>query len=414
MNARTDRRRMGALLTCCLVAQLCGWGIERASAQQESFTLDQIDQLMAPIALYPDSLLAQVLPAATNVSQIQQAAKFVAGGAPSSEVDRQPWDESVKAVAHYPQVIQKKNGNLDWTTQVGQAFVMQQQDVMQSIQRLRAQAQAAGALKSTPQQQVIAEGNVIKIVPAQSNVIYVPTYDPQVVYAQPSSSSGDAAAAALLSFGVGLALGSWLSNSSCDWNHYNVYYRGAPVSVNRTVVNRTVVNDVRYNTWSGRTVTAGTTYNTATGRSSRGASSYNPYTGRTTAAGSTYNPSTGRATRGAATYNAYTGQTTAAGSSYNARTGRASTGAATQNQYTGRTSAASASANARTGRTSTHRATSSAAGSTATGHSYNAYTGRETVGGAHYNSFTGNTTGAVATKNPRTGETNVYGGRRRR
>jgi len=351
-----------------------------ASAQQEGFTPDQIDNLMGPIALYPDALLAQVLPAATYVEQVQQAEKFLANGGQTAQIDGQKWDVSVKSIAHYPEVVKKMNANLDWTTQVGQAFVTQQKDVMQSIQRLRAAAKEAGTLQSNAQQKVVAEGSTIKIVPAQSTTIYVPTYDPQVVYVE-QDNSDEKAAAALVGFGVGLLVGSWLNDNSCNWNSYGVYYRGSACVVNRTVVNRTVVNDVRYNNWSGRSVTAGRTYNNGT------------------------------AARGAATHNAYTGRTTAAGQSYNAQTGRYAQGGASYNQYTGRASAAGSSANAYTGRTTTQGATRNAAGGTTrAGSSYNAYTGRESAGATHTNPRTGNTSGVAATQNPRTGQTHVRGG----
>jgi uncharacterized protein DUF3300 len=199
------------------------------------------------------------------------------------------------------------NADLNWTTQLGQAVYSQQKEVMQSIQRLRSQAKAAGSLKSNSQQTVVVENNVIKIVPAQPNVIYVPAYDPQVVYVQQDTSG--AAAAALISFGVGVAMGAWMS-SSCDWYHYGVVNRGRPVHYNTAVMNRTVVRSVSYPTWTGARVTAGTAHNTATGWTTRAATSYNPYTGRSSAASAHYNPYTGNVSSTAATRNPHTGNVT--------------------------------------------------------------------------------------------------------
>lgn len=234
----------------------------------EGLSSEQMDNLLAPIALYPDPLLAQVFPASTFVDQVEQAARWLRGNNnQSTGVDNQKWDVSVKSVAHYPQVIYMMSDKLDWTTALGQAYVNQSTDVLTSVQRLRAKAKSAGNLKSTPQQTVIVEKEVIKIVPAQPQVIYVPTYNPQVVYVQSGPSTGQVVAAAAISFGVGLAIGAWLNND-CNWHTHTVYYHGwhgsgwistsyshvhvNSVYVNRSYtninVNRTVVNrNVNYN-----------------------------------------------------------------------------------------------------------------------------------------------------------------------
>src|ERR1051326_3115445 len=114
----------------------------------------ELDQLLGPIALYPDPLTAQILPAATLPSQIVMADRFVRGGGDVNQIDLQPWDPSVKALARYPTVLGWRADNRGWTTEVGQAFLYQQADVMNSIQRLRGEALAVGNLQSTPQQQV--------------------------------------------------------------------------------------------------------------------------------------------------------------------------------------------------------------------------------------------------------------------
>jgi hypothetical protein len=125
----------------------------------------QLDQLLGPIALYPDPLIAQILPASTLPTQIVLADRYVTGGGDPNQIDQQPWDASVQAVARYPNVLKWMDDNLNWTTELGQAFLNQQPAVMASIQRLRASASKLGNLQSTPQQQVIAEGSDIEIVP---------------------------------------------------------------------------------------------------------------------------------------------------------------------------------------------------------------------------------------------------------
>jgi hypothetical protein len=208
----------------------------------DRFSDQELDQLLGPIALYPDPLLAQVVPASTFVDQVTEAYNLLGGKTDDNLIQQQNWDISVKSVAHYPQVLEMMATQTDWTTTLGQAYVNQSTDVMKSVQRLRAQAKNAGALQTTPQQQVVVEKEVIKILPAQPQVIYVPQYDPQVVYAQPSSgaSTGTAIATAAISFGAGMALGAWL-NRDCDWNGNSFYYHGWSgggwVGTNRNYVN---------------------------------------------------------------------------------------------------------------------------------------------------------------------------------
>jgi hypothetical protein len=208
----------------------------------DRFTDQELDELLGPIALYPDPLLAQVVPASTFVDQVTEAYNLLGGKTDDNLIQQQNWDISVKSVAHYPQVLEMMATQTDWTTTLGQAYVNQSTDVMKSVQRLRAQAKNAGALQTTPQQQVVVEKEVIKILPAQPQVIYVPQYDPQVVYAQPSSgaSTGTAIATAAISFGAGMALGAWL-NRDCDWNGNSFYYHGWSgggwVGANRNFIN---------------------------------------------------------------------------------------------------------------------------------------------------------------------------------
>ncbi len=233
------RKTIAVCLLSCLIANVTPAAAaaprgaspkqDAAAPQGSALTAEQMDNLLAPIALYPDPLLAQVFPASTFVEQVEQAARWLRGNNNSSTgVDNQEWDVSVKSVAHYPQVIYMMSDKLDWTTALGQAYVNQSTEVLTSVQRLRARAKKAGYLISTPQQTIIVEQEVIKVVPAQPQVIYVPTYNPQVVYVQPAStgpSTGAVVATAAISFGVGLAIGAWLNND-CNWHSHTVYYHG--------------------------------------------------------------------------------------------------------------------------------------------------------------------------------------------
>jgi hypothetical protein len=181
----------------------------------EPLSPDQLDNLLAPIALYPDPLLAQVLVAATFPDQIDEADRFVRFDSDPDDLDQQPWDVSVKAVAHYPEVLAMMADDLDWTTTLGQAYVYQSTDVMSSVQRLRAQAQQAGNLVPTPEMQVVVSGGYIQLWPAQPQYIFVPRYDPAVVFF----------VRAPLFFGVRFGIGAWL-NCAFDWHEHRVYYHG--------------------------------------------------------------------------------------------------------------------------------------------------------------------------------------------
>jgi hypothetical protein len=225
-------------------------------------TVQQLDQLVAPIALYPDALLAQVLMASAYPVDVVAADRFLqknpnlTGDQMEQALQGQPWDISVKTLTHFPSVLKYMDENLDWTQALGDAFVNQQSDVMASVQHMRAEAYAAGNLKSGPQQTVTATGNTIVIAPADGQAIYVPQYNPQVVYTQgpttvvtnggsttvitqpsttvvtqPSYSTGEMVATGLLSFTAGVVVGSLIAdnNNWCDWNHGAVYvpvYRG--------------------------------------------------------------------------------------------------------------------------------------------------------------------------------------------
>jgi hypothetical protein len=194
--------------------------VPQEDSYYELYSPDQLDNLLAPIALYPDPLLAQVLLAATFADQVDEAARYVRAYGQSG-IDVQPWDVSVKAVAHYPTVLYMMADKLDWTIAVGQAYVNQSTDVMTSVQRLRAMAQAQGNLITTPEQRVVVETGLIYIWPWQPPYIYVPVYDPYIVYYRRWPGWGPV----FVAFTVGFLIGAWL-NYDCDWSHHRVFYTG--------------------------------------------------------------------------------------------------------------------------------------------------------------------------------------------
>ena len=181
-------------------------------------SLEQLEQLLAPIALYPDALIALLLPATTVPTDIVLAARQLRDSPNDrSQIEHRSWDESVKSLTNFPQVLLWLDENLPWTKQVGEAFLVQPVEVMQSIQKLRNQARAAGTLVDTPEQQVVTEANIVRIVPAQPDVIYVPRYEPEVVFLpQPVYSRS------FITFGAGVGVGSWLAYD-CDWNRNTLW-----------------------------------------------------------------------------------------------------------------------------------------------------------------------------------------------
>lgn len=222
----------------------------RSANQYEQLAPEAVDELVAPFALYPDALIALILPASTVPSDVTLASRYLGNG--GTDFENQSWDDSVISLARYPEVVTWMDENLAWTTAVGSAFLAQPVDVMNSLQRLRAAAAAAGNLDTTPQQrvvrEVVEETTYIRIIPAQPDVIYVPVYDPVVVYYPQPNYVGN-----IISFGAGFALGSWL-NYDCDWGRrgiyrgdynpgWNNYYGGGGRGGDQTVIqNNTEVN----------------------------------------------------------------------------------------------------------------------------------------------------------------------------
>lgn len=194
------------------------FGEETAAAESPAISDSELDDLLGPIALYPDALVALILPASTVPTDVVLAARFLEAN-PAGAIDDQPWDESVKALAHYPGVIRWLSDNLEWTRAVGEAFVNQPAAVMEAVQRLRAKAQKAGTLTSTPEQQVVVQQSKILIVPTQPSVIYVPYYDPVVVFVdRPHYRSGSH-----ITFSIGYHVGPWL-RYGCDWGTWDIWY----------------------------------------------------------------------------------------------------------------------------------------------------------------------------------------------
>lgn len=201
------------------------------------FSNEELEALAAPVALYPDPLLAQVLMAASYPVEVVQAARFVQAnpGLRNGQLDEalryQNWDDSVKAIAQFPQILAMMDDRLDWTQRLGDAFLAQEQDLMDAVQVLRARAEAQGTLRSSPEQVVRYEAPYIYIEPASPQVIYVPVYNPLIVFGawpypayQPYyyRPLGFSFVRGFVGFGgaIHVAFGLW---GSCDWHGRTVF-----------------------------------------------------------------------------------------------------------------------------------------------------------------------------------------------
>lgn len=269
---RAYRDLARAVVACSLICCLCLMETADTGAQAvpiarpQTFQLSyaQLDQLVAPIALYPDALVAQVLAAATYSTQIVEAARFVEQhyGAPpellAHMVDSQPWDPSVKALTAFPSVLSNLDRNLDWTTRLGNAYYNQPQDVMGAVQRMRQRAYAAGTLRTSPQETVVYQPANIVIQPVNQAVVYVPVYNPWIVYGAPvpvypayyvppppPHSVAPLVATAAVAFAVGVAVGAFV-HYGWGWGHWGCGWGPRPfIAYNHvTYVSRsvTVVN----------------------------------------------------------------------------------------------------------------------------------------------------------------------------
>ena len=299
------------------------------SGQGAPLSPDELQQLVAPIALYPDALVAQVLAAATFPDQVAFAASWLqqngnlTGTNLMQAVDAQQWDPSVKALTQFPSVLGNLASNLSWTSALGEAYHTQAGDVMAAVQVLRAKALAAGNLKSGSQLTVVQQSpQVIVIQSANPQVVYVPMYNPAVdygyPYVTPGYSAATVAATGILAFGAGIAVGAMMSGGCCGWGYssWNCGWHGTTTVVYRG--GAYYGNAAWHGGYYGSGVARyGTSYNPSTGTYARGGTVSNGY--GSASAGKAYNPSTGTYARGASTSNAY--GTQSAAQAYNPRTG---------------------------------------------------------------------------------------------
>lgn len=204
---------------------------------------EQLRQLLAPVALYPDPLLAQVLAASAYPTQIVEADRFLQdnpnlkGEALGAEVDRQDWDPSIKGLTQFPSVLADLDKNLSWTSELGDANYNQPKDVMKAVQFLRKKAREDGKLQNTPQQVVSDEGDDVVIQPADPQMVYVPMYDPTLVYGYPLPLWPGlypwwGAPGPFISFGIGFGIGPFFGFGwgwhawRCDWIHGGLWFGG--------------------------------------------------------------------------------------------------------------------------------------------------------------------------------------------
>ena len=258
--SNTLRTVVSMLLAMLMLLPLQANSQQDTQTMKPAFTQEQIEQLVAPIALYPDALVAQILMASTYPLEIVSADRWMKANpnlkdkALEDALQQQPWDASVKSLVAIPQVLDMLNQKLDMTQQLGDAFLEQQKEVLDAVQRLRAKAQDKGNLNTTKEQVVNkteqSGSSIITIEPANPEVIYVPVYDPNVVYGAwaypsyppyyyypPNYNIGTA----LISFGAGLAVGNAIWGN-CNWHNGNV-----DINVNRyNSFNRTNITD---NNW---------------------------------------------------------------------------------------------------------------------------------------------------------------------
>ena len=232
---------------------------DESPMQSAAPTPAELQQLVAPVALYPDALVAQILAAATYPEQIVEADRWMQqhgglkGQQLAQEVDKQAWDPSVKALTAFPSVLANMDKNLSWTSALGDAYVNHEPDVMGAIQDMRRRAQAAGNLKTTSETRVTQQGQSIVIEPSSPAVVYVPQYDPWLVYGAPVVAwPGWYWYPGLFVAGPGIAFwgfdvgffggfGWGFSHWGCDWHRHNVVFNhNVFVSRGRTFVNRNV------------------------------------------------------------------------------------------------------------------------------------------------------------------------------
>jgi uncharacterized membrane protein YgcG len=259
------------LLLCSLLVQFSaqaeslgptGQSNEQQQPPPVQQSSQELQQLVAPIALYPDALVAQILAASTYPTQIVEADRWMQGHSNlkgedlAKEVDKQSWDPSVKALTQFPSVLENMDKNLSWTSSLGDAYANQEQDVTDAVQVMRQQARKAGHLNSNEQEKVTTQGNTVIIEPANPEVVYVPAYDPWLVYGEPIVAypgwypvPGIFLGGAGIGFGIGFGVGffggfgwGW-HNWGCDWHgHRVIYNHNTYISHSTTIINRNHFN----------------------------------------------------------------------------------------------------------------------------------------------------------------------------
>ena len=362
------------------------------SGQGAPLSAQELQQLAAPIALYPDSLVAQILGAATFPDQVAAASSWlkqysaVSGSILMQAVDVQPWDPSVKALTQFPSVLDNLAKNLAWTSSLGEAYHTQAAEVMAAIQVLRAKALAAGNLKSGQQLTVVQQSpQVIVIQPVNPQVVYVPMYNPAVVYGYPYVVPAyvyapPPAGAAVVAFGVGVAVGAMMAGGSYAWGYssWNCGWHGTTAVV------------YHGGAYYGNSAWHGGYYGSS-------ASAYGAYGGSAHASNG-YNPSTGTYARGGTASNGY--GSVSAGQAYNPRTGASASTVQGSNAY-GSYGASTASKNGTTvnsqhqtnanGTTGQMHSSSGASAYGATGKNGNSAAVGETANGNKYAAANGKT-----------------------
>jgi len=261
---------MALCLSWCLVGVGArdGFAYQNNPPQAAQQSPDQLQQIVAPIALYPDTLIAQILPAATYPEQIVDAQRWLqqhkdlTGDSLAKEVDQQAWDPGVKALTQFPAVLANMNQNLAWTSELGDAYINQRPELTQAIQTMRQRAKRAGNLQTTDQEKVSTHGQDIVIQPASTEVVYVPEYNPWLVYGDPLAIfpgwypyPGLFLEGPGIAFGLGFGVG-FFGGFGWGWGHWGfdwhgggraVYNHNTYISHSRTIADRNSFNSTRAN-----------------------------------------------------------------------------------------------------------------------------------------------------------------------
>ncbi|MGA2401278.1 MAG: DUF3300 domain-containing protein [Syntrophobacteraceae bacterium] len=286
------------------------WALAQSSGSGAALGQEELDQMLAPIALYPDSLLGQILVAATYPDQVTEADQWVRqndnrqGNELNAALDGMDWDLSVKALVPFPQVLSMMSDKKDWTQRMGDAFLAQQGDVMDTVQRLRGKAHAEGNLNTTEQQKVVVRGENIAIEPANPRIVYVPTYNPAVIYGSwwypsyppyaynpyypgyaydPYYTGAGFVTSGIFGFAAGIAVGSYWNSG---WGHWDWGRRDVNINITRNInINRNDLRAGSFRTTSWNRAVRQGTVGSARNSGSRNARLQGTRTGPATATG---------------------------------------------------------------------------------------------------------------------------------